>query len=163
MTDNTASIQEAQKRFAELGSRLKDVRLANRKASIDLYGWVIRNFAAEGALGEDGAWEDLAAGGRWKGGGKNRYFQEDYKILQDTGALRQSFEPFSDEEEAGVGAVAMTAGDRPANLAAVHEYGDASHNLPPRHMLPSPRQALEIGINVYGMHVKTSIKEALGL
>lgn len=163
MTDDTASLREAQKRFAALGARLKDTRLANRKAAINLYGWVMRNFDAEGGLGEDGPWEDLAAGGRWKGEGDGRYFQADYKVLQDTGALRQSFEPFSDGEEAGVGAVAMTAGDRPANLAAVHEYGAPDLNLPARPMLPSARQALEIGINVYGLHVKTSIKETLGL
>lgn len=147
MTDD---INSAVARLRKLSARLTDTATANRKVSIDLYGLVMRNFDEEGGL--RGGWTPL------KPGTVKAKSREGYAmILQNTGALKNSFEPFSDKEEAGVGARLYT-GDGPTDLAAVHEYGSEAQNIPARPMLPTPEQALAAGINVYNILVREAIE-----
>jgi phage gpG-like protein len=100
-------------------------------------------------------WVDLVMGGRWKGKGANRYFQTDYRILQDTGALRQSFIPLHDENSTGVGAA---SGSEHADIAERHQFGDPSGNLPARPMLPEPDAAVRIVSKIYGLVIEEATK-----
>jgi len=158
------------------GAALKDRRTPNRAAAAQLYQFVIKNFETEGGMTEGGRWKELApstvlARYRKSAGAKRRATVKAglrlglsgsdigglsglvFRILQDTGHLRQSFEPFSDEDEAGVGARASFG----VNYATVHEEGSEDGRIPQRKMLPSEAQALEIGVRVYGFYVERAI------
>jgi phage gpG-like protein len=133
----------------------------NRRIAIELYGITMRNFAAQGNDGTP--WVPFQASrvhgtwmrGRWKGKGKNRYFDPSAKLLQDTGHLRQSFLSFADDEVAGVGAASFRLGpDEPADLAAIHEFGNAARHIPARPMLPTERVALEKALVIYNLAVQ---------
>lgn len=149
---------------------LTDRRTPNRAAAAQLFAFVIRNFETEGGETTAGHWKKLAPStilgrlrkgakgkkraGRGGGGASGAVF----KILQDTGHLRQSYAPFSDDDQAGVGARASFGVD----YAAVHEEGSEDGRIPQRKMLPSETQALAIGIRVYGFYVERAVREAGG-
>lgn len=123
--------------------------IANRQAGVQLHSDVIRTFQAQGATFGRSRWAALKAGGRYvntKAKGKTRRFQTHYKILQDTGALRQSFVSLYDSSLAGVGAVSAK---EHADLAAAHQFGVPSRNLPARPMLPTEERAMEVVSLVY--------------
>jgi len=134
--------------------------VANAQAGVKLHSDVIETFIAEGATFGRAKWEDLKAGGRYVKSvakGKKRRFQTSYQILQDTGALRQSFVPLSDDKLAGVGAVSFYSPvDREdhGDLAKLHQFGVPSKNLPARPMLPTESRALEVVSNVYGRMIE---------
>lgn len=176
------STQVVSQALNKLAAGIHDRSLANRQLSNQLEGWVLRNFAQQGALRLPGGWEPLklstllarlrkGKGSAGKKAAAARSFKqgksvaETYaatgaglvKILQDTGALRQAFAGFYDAQEAGVGAVSHSAH---ADLAIVHEYGNPSRNLPARPMLPTPAQALEMAFLVYQNHVDQARKRA---
>lgn len=133
---------------------------ANKNIGAQLHGDVIRTFEAQGATFGRPKWQDLKAKGRYVktlAKGKKARFQTHYKILQDTGALRQSYVPLSDEDLAGVGAVSFYSPvDREdhGDLAKVHQFGVPSRNLPARPMLPTEDRALEVASYVYGMMIE---------
>lgn len=73
------------------------------------------------------------------------------KILQDTGNLRQSFKPFSDNNVAGVGAQASYGVD----YSKAHEYGDPKNHIPQRRMLPRPQEVERDVLKIYNKHVSS--------
>lgn len=177
LTARAIGLDEALGNFRRLGLKLEDRRVPNRAVGAQFYAFVIKNFETEGGETREGHWKDLAPStilGRYRAsaGKKRRGTAKaglrlgltgrdiiglsglQFRILQVTGHLRQSFAPFSDQDEAGVGARASFGVD----YARVHEEG--SDRVPQRKMLPDEEQALEIGVRVYGHYVDESIKES---
>lgn len=113
------------------------VGLANKRASIVLYQWVLRNFQEEGAPA--GGWEPLAPS-------TIAYKQEHgySRMLQNTGALRASFLPYSDKDVALVGS--------PLSYSAAHEEGTS--RVPQRRLLPTAEQAQALVMPIYGREMK---------
>lgn len=181
LTARAEGLIEVQGKLRTLADRLKDRTVPNRAAGAQLYAFVIKNFETEGGGTREGHWKDLAPStilGRYRAGRAGRAGKKgreivkaglraglsgreivglsgaQFKILQVTGHLRQSFAPFSDADQAGVGARASFGVD----YAAVHEEG--SGHVPQRKMLPDDAQALDIGMQVYGFYVERSIRES---
>lgn len=153
----TVRSEETQQRLLKIARAVENPAPINRKVSIALYGVVMRNFRDQGNNGTP--WTPLAAGGRWKGRGERRSFDSAAQILMDTGALRQSFSPFHDSNQAGVGAknyVPKNGDDAPEDLAAIHEYGTT--RIPARPMLPTIDQGLDLALNIYGQEIARSVK-----
>lgn len=159
--------------------------IPNKKISTDLDAWVQRNFATEGRLWSPAGWEPLKPStliGRARkiaGKGKRSMVRKLYRqgktmaqvgaatkklyggplgqamILQDTSAMRKSFEPFFDADQGGIG----TQRDKEhADLSEYHQEGNRARNLPRRPMLPSREQAAEIGVQVYRLHVAKMVR-----
>jgi len=118
--------KNADKKLVKLNKKMGPsfIKVTNKKISILLFKWVLDNFKTQG--GKVGRWRRLKLGGRYIGKGSGRTLDSSAKILQDTGALRISFRPFSSIKEAGVGSN--------KKYAKVHEVG--SKNIPKRRMLP---------------------------
>lgn len=153
----------------------------NKKAGMQLHALVIETFEREGATQGRPQWQDLKLGGRYerrlgKDGVRRRTgrfldkrltrdasgnyvkgssLDSVYMILQDTGALRQSFNWLFDADNAGVGTI---TGKTHADIAARHEYGDPSRNLPARPMLPTPDVAVAVVYSVYQIAVEAALK-----
>ena len=102
-----------------------------KKASIELYKWVQRNFNSEGALvGHGKKWKPLALGGRLK---KDGSIDITAMILQDEGTLKSSFYSFSSKNLAGV--------------ASELEYSinhDQGIGVPQRRILPTEDEGWKI-------------------
>lgn len=182
----------AQLRWAAVQVAPERRALVNRKLSVQMQGWVLRNFKSEGKLGTPGGWKPhalatlIARARKIRGKEKRRYVRKLYRqgksrdqvaslttkgynkpllgrfpILQDTGSLRASFLPFSDANEAGVGAVQYVNFKRrgkpaPPDLAKVHELGGG--RVPARPMLPSARIATGMALQVYRKEVERITK-----
>lgn len=158
MLDITLNTEQVQKRLIKLAKTIGDTKVLNRQVSIALYGIVLRNFRDSSSDGK--AWSPFKAGGRWEGRGKARYLDTSAQLLLDTGALRASFAPFADANQAGVGAknyVPKSTGGAPWDLAAIHEFG--TRNIPARPMLPTLEQGLGVAIKVYDWAIKRAAKE----
>ena len=132
-----------------------DTTAVNRMIGAQYFAWVQDNFNSQGAKGGQ-PWAPLKAGGRWKGKGKNREFQTDYKSLQDTGQLKSSFAPFADANQAGVGARASFGVD----YATQHEEGNPARNLPQRKMLMTPAVGLKIATEIYTLRINKLAQQA---
>ena len=136
--------REVQQLIAGIRKPMANAEKVNAKIATQLYGYVMNVFAAEGAFDGRARWAPLKAGGRYSGG----KFRTAYKLLQDTGQLRQSYERLFSATEAGVGALAS----RPhGDLAPIHEYGNPSRNLPARPMLPSVDVLKATTLQIYGL------------
>lgn len=181
MTSDSPSIQVTSDALQKLAAGIADTGKANQQLSVKLEGEVLANFASEG--NEFGApWQPLKlstilerlrgspkskaakskAKAIFKAGGTSRQAFAGsgaglIKILQDTGALRQSFAGFFTATEAGVGAQSNAAH---ADLSKVHEFGDSSRNIPARPMLPPPQLALDWAIEVYQNHIAQARQKA---
>ena len=130
--------------------------LNNRKVGIQLHSDVMRTFQADGATFGRVKWEPLKAGGRYPASTvRPRKFTTIYQLLRDTGALRQSYIPLSDETLAGVGAASLK---EHADLAVVHQFGNLAKNLPARPMLPTEERAMSVMTQVYGMDIERAVK-----
>lgn len=133
------------KRFKKKADEAREaILISNKKASIALYQWVLRNFQGEGELA--GGWEPLAE--------STIAYKQAHgysKILQNTGALRASFLPYSDDKIAAVGS--------PLHYSLYHEEGSAS--LPQRRMLPDEEATQEIALRIYGREMKIVTGRAL--
>lgn len=131
----TGQIQAAvRKRGKEINEAMV---LANKKASIVLYQWVLRNFQGEGELA--GGWAPLAEA--------TIAYKEahGYRMkLQNTGALRASFLPYSDDKIASVGS--------PLWYSRTHEEGTG--RVPQRKILPTAEQAQPLVMPIYGREMK---------
>jgi phage gpG-like protein len=147
--------ENVERKLRLMARQLEQTETPNRAAAIELYQFVMKNFQTEGGMTEAGAWEPLADSTvAWK---ERRGYQ---MVLQNTGALRASFEPFSDATMAGVGARQLTGtiDGRDPDIAEVHEFGLG--NVPARPMLPSYDQALAIGMRVYDYFVEQAQRRA---
>jgi phage gpG-like protein len=111
-----------------------DRRTPNRQLSVQLYGWVLRNFQQGGSL-QSPVWRPLVAS-TLKQKQRKGYSS---KPLERSGHLRQSFRSFYDNEQAGVGSEVP--------YSQYHETG--TRTLPQRAMLPSQQVALDYAIKVY--------------
>ncbi len=125
-----------------LGQLLGRTEIAHRQIGVQFFSWVQRNFESSGGL-RTTPWVPLApstvkakARGGWSP-----------KPLYRTGNLRQSFAPFSDATQAGIGAKASFGVD----YAKVHEEG--SSHVPARPMLPPEDVALGIVTRVYNRFI----------
>lgn len=153
----------------------------NMKAGMKLHALVIETFEREGATQGRPMWQDLKLGGRYerrmgKDGVRRRtgrfldkrltrdaagnYVRGSslntvYMILQDTGDMRKSFNWLFDADYAGVGTI---SGQKHADIAARHEYGDPARNLPARPMLPTPEVAVSTVYSVYQIAVEAALK-----
>jgi phage gpG-like protein len=156
MISTSIDVAKTSAAISQVARGLRDRTALHGQIGAQLYAWVIRNFEQEGGLTGAGRWAPLKAGGRWKGRGKNRYFQTDARILQDTGNLRNSFAPFYDNDTAGVGARASYGVD----YAAVHQQGDPGRNLPARPMLPPEDVALDIASRIYTLRLSKLAQDA---
>lgn len=151
-----------QRRFTRLAAFIGDRAVVNTKIAIRLYRDVQTNFQDEGVTVTGQRWPDLKLGYRVRvsGRGKRRTTtrQTDYKLLQDTGQLRQSFIFFADRDMAGTGAkrVAWSGKRRPWDLARIHQEGLG--NMPQREMLPRKEKALEYAIAIYGDEISKSLR-----
>jgi len=121
---------------------LRDRATINRKVSIQLYGFVLRNFQQGGAL-QTPPWQPLKASTLKQ---KARLGYSPLPLLR-TGHLRQSFAPFSDENVAGVGAKASEGVD----YAEFQEEG--TKTIPARPMLPTEKLALDTTVQIYGLEI----------
>lgn len=145
VTLTARGIPDVQRKLRAFQSAMQDVTPANRQASIAMYGWLIRNYDREGSM--IGGWHPLHP----------RTIREKLKLgkekmLVRSGALRQSFAPFHNKEDAGVGS--------PIVYSAPHQYGNPSRNLPARPMLPPRDVVNEIGLKVYGLYVRKQVARA---
>ena len=115
----------------------QSITVSNKKASVVLYQWVLNNFQGEGELA--GGWLPLSeATVKWK---QERGYS---RMLQNTGALRASFLPYSDDNIALVGS--------PLWYAEQHDEG--SGRVPQRKLLPTAEQAQEMVMPIYGREMK---------
>ena len=146
----------------------------NRKVSIWLDRWVDKNIATEG--GKVGGWKPFTYGGRLvrkgylgrkrkgsgatpirlpMGSGKTRqgYINENAKLLQDTGLLKQKVHPFHTRRSAGVG------NNIPYSLA--HEEGMPERGVPQRRILPeSGDRDVEIGVlKIYDTYIERVVRK----
>lgn len=181
MAADNKSIEVTSAALNKLAAAIADRNQANQQLSVKLEGEVLRNFASEG-IEFGNPWVPLklstilarlrgspkSKGAKAKakavfkaGGTSKQAFAASgaglIKILQNTGALRQSFAGFFAEDEAGVGARSNAAH---ADLSIVHEFGDSSRNIPARPMLPPPALALGWAIEVYQNHIAQARQSA---
>jgi phage gpG-like protein len=141
---------EAQRKLKRLADTLSDRRQVNKALSVSLWNMVQRNFQTESHDGKP--WEKLAPSTIRARERKQKKAISRFKILQDTGALRQSFDFFSDNDLAGVGSVASKGH---ADLSIIHELG---LRVPARPMLPARAKALAEALNIYGHFVERAVR-----
>lgn len=181
MASENKSIEVTSAALQKLAAGIADTNKANQQLSVKLEGEVLANFASEGGEFQN-PWVPLklstilarlrlspkSKGAKAKakavfksGGTSKQAFAASgaglIKILQSTGALRQSFAGFYTATEAGVGARSNAAH---ADLSQVHEFGDPSRNIPARPMLPPPGMALEWAVEVYENHIAQARQRA---
>ncbi len=130
-----------------IARRIKNTRSANRKVSIFLMRWFNQNFKSEG--GKVGGWKPFKLGGRKLPGGG---IDASAKLLQDTGRLRLSINPFFTKRVAGIGSS--------LNYSIAHELGLPFRNLPARRMLPvaSDQDVVRGVIKIYNHHVRMALR-----
>lgn len=127
-------------------SRMGDRRNENRKVAIQFFSFVQRNFAQSGALVESGGWRPLAPSTIAQ---KKRLRYSSRPLLR-TGALKNSFMMFSDNDQAGVGSG--------VEYSEYHEVGGRAGRPPQRKMLPPTRIAESMVTNVYGLKLVEAIR-----
>lgn len=152
--------REATKKISRLTARIKNTTNVNRQVSIWLLRWVDKNFRTQGGLVQVGGWPALKTGGRYKknprgrkvGSGRKRRYDPYAKVLQDTGRLRKSVQPFHSRTTAGVGSDLY--------YAPFHDLGVPSRNLPQRRILPnSTDKDVEQGVlKIYETYVARSVR-----
>lgn len=121
-------------RFGRIVAESKNRTVPNRQLSVQLQGWVFRNFASGGTL-QSPNWPTLAASTLAQ---KKRKGYSPLPLMR-TGHLRQSFRPFADNDKAGVGS------DVP--YSKYHETGTS--RMPQRAMLPPGAVALDYAVKIY--------------
>lgn len=134
-------LAEKESQFKRVANSVQNRQPANRRASIELYGWIIKNIDEEGGL--IGGWAPLAPSTI-----KRKIAAGKEKILVWSGRLRNSFRSFYDNDVAGSGS--------DVTYSETHE--DGSDRVPRRGMLPPRDVALGIGIQVYDYYIASAIK-----
>lgn len=142
---NQRNVRAFEKRLERFLGEMANPTTANRQASVQLYGWCIRNFDTEGGL--VGGWVGLAPATIHQ---KERLGKE--KMLVRTGTLRSGFEGFYSRENAGV--------RNDTEYAVFHHEG--TRNMPRRELLPRRSVVLQICLEVYGNYVARAAKRANG-
>ncbi len=139
--DGKRVLAEKEQQFKRVANAVQNRQPANRRASVALYGWIIRNIDQEGGL--IGGWAPLAPTTvkRKAAAGKER-------MLVWTGRLRNSFRSFYDNDVAGAG----------SDVTYSETHQDGTDRVPKREMLTPRDVALDIGIKVYDHYIATAIK-----
>jgi phage gpG-like protein len=120
------TIEQLRKRLAKKRAAVMDLRTPYARAAVLLDQWVQKNFKTEG--GKVGGWVPFAKNAA--GIPLVEIREPDRapaKLLQRTGRLRSSFNPFANTKQAGIGS------DLP--YAKTHHEGEG--NVPERSLLPS--------------------------
>ena len=115
-------------------NQIADLDVPNKKAAIFLDQWVQKNFQTEGGM--VGGWRGISRAGR---------------ILQDTGRLRNSFVPFADANDAGIGSE--------LDYSEHHDKGTAT--IPQRRILPRHGDVDKDLFNIYNKHVQGLTRRGL--
>lgn len=123
------------------GKSLKSaIAVTNKMASVKLYQWVMMNFKGEGDLA--GGWAPLSY--------QALAYKEEHgyeMMLQNTGALRSSFIPYSDESVALIGSA--------LGYSEKHQMGDdGPPRLPKRRLLPTGEEVKQLTDRIYRTAVK---------
>lgn len=179
----TFTIEAASKKLADMAAFFHDRTQPNKQIAVQLEAWVLRNFQDEGAFfggwaplkpstilarlreGRGSAAKKAKARALVRGGETSSAAIKAasgvglFKILQSSGALRQSYAGFSDNEEAGVGAQSIVT---PYDLAAIHQEGTKDGRIPARPMLPPVDVALGIAYEIYSARI-AEIRATVGL
>lgn len=140
--------EPASKGLRMLWQRIENREPINRKVGIQLYAWVMRNFDS-GGREQEPSWAPLADSTLKQ---KARLGYSPQPLIR-TGHLRQSFAPFADDRQAGVGAQASFGVD----YAELHETGTS--RFPARPMLPPERVAIQIATQVYDLELTAILRE----
>lgn len=127
-------------------TQIGDFTIPNRALAAQLYAETLRNFDNEANGGVP--WAPLAES-TIRSKAKKGYSRK----LQNTGALRASFLPFSTRELAGVGALSTR---EHADISIVHEFG--TDRIPARPMLPSESRAEQVALRVYQFYIDKAVK-----
>lgn len=121
----TLSPEEARRRHERALKDIRNMRPVHKKIAVFLDRWVQENFRTEG--GKVGGWRPFARGGRLRrGSGGRAMFDRGARLLQDTGRLRNSFDPFATRYTVGIGS--------DVSYSETHEKGLG--RVPQRRMLP---------------------------
>ena len=138
--------------LSRAAQQLADKEPVNRRISIQLYGWTMRNFDVAGAM-QTPRWAPLSA----------RTLKEKARLgyspqpLLRTGNLRQAFASYYDANKGGIGARASYfSGGKKFDYATVHQFG--SEHIPARPMLPPPAYVRQTAISIYGKFISDSMK-----
>ncbi len=149
LTLRTHGLEGLKKRSRDREKKLKNFQIVNKKAATVIFGWIQRNFNAEGGLHESsrfGPWKQLkpaTIARRRKGKGAGGA-----KILQDKGRLKGGFQVSATNRQ-GVVRNRVVYG-------RTHEEGRGK--IPQRKMLPTGRQGTKIVFPVYRRHVRVATK-----
>ena len=137
----------AVQKLRQLVRSVKNPRPANRQVSVWLLRWVNLNFKTQG--GKVGGWKPFKHGGRRMPGGG---IDASAKLLQDTGRLRASFNPFYSKTTAGIGSG--------LHYSVSHELGLPHRNLPSRRMLPLSTDAsvTKAIIKIYDTYIQRALR-----
>lgn len=122
-------------RFDRMVTAAHDTSVPNRQLATQLYGWTQRNFQSGGSM-QTPVWAPLKASTAKQ---KARKGYSPIPLIR-TGHLRQSFRPFWNKEQAGIGSEVP--------YAQYHEAG--TERLPQRAMLPPESVASEYARVIYG-------------
>ena len=144
-TDGEQGTKRLQQKFTTLAGNVKNLRGLMKRIGIDLLNEVSLNFDNEGNEGNQ--WTPLKAATIAR---RRNKIKETIGILHDSGDLRRSFVPDSDDTTVRVGS--------PVTYSIFHEEG--SDKIPKRKMLPTQRRGLEIAIDVTERYVDEKIREA---
>jgi phage gpG-like protein len=124
----------ALQRFGRLAIATQNRTVPNRQLAVQLYGWTQRNFQQAGGL-QTPSWQPLKPSTMKQ---KARLGYSGTPLIR-TGHYRQSFRPFSDNNQAGVGSEVP--------YSVYHEQGTAT--IPQRAALPPASVALDYAIRIY--------------
>ena len=136
------SVDQVNRKLEKLAKLLAKPEVANKAASIALYGRVIKNFDQQGAM--DGRWVPLAESTVRQ---KQKIGKE--QMLVRTGHLRSGFVPSHDEHNARV--------RNEVPYAIYHHEGTS--RIPARNLLPSRQATIEIGLKVYKYYVEQWVRQ----
>jgi len=145
---------------------------AHKAAAIQLFGWIQKNFDAEGKLHDKSSlhWPKLkpaTVAGRRKGkskakafgsgqdaGGRTRnekgQFASRVKILQDTGRLKGGFDVTANPKRGRV--------ENRVRYSVIHEGGWPAKKIPQRKMYPTIKQGKKIAIPAYQKFFERKMK-----
>lgn len=128
-----------------VGKRIGEgIPLYHKKASIMLDAWVQRNFKSEGGNLSDGKWQEFAAEGRPRRGFG---LDSSAKLLQDTGLLRASHQPFWNKNDAGIGTSLP--------YAEVHNKGQG---VPVRRTVPKDVEVRQALLKLLNQHAERATR-----
>ena len=114
-------LEKIQKAASDARAKLQNASGAYKRIAVYLDSWVQQNFRGQGS--KVGNWAPLKKSGRPL---PNGGFDQTAMILQDTGMLRASVQPFATNRNAGIG----------SELDYSKKHDEGLGNVPQRRILP---------------------------